>query len=235
MKIFFYKDIIVLIGEIQNKTVHCHHALQVVLNPFCITVNGNKYGKNIIINSGVSHYIEPQKECVSFLISPETIIGRYFCQQIGQNEILNLDDAYNDIFNDLKTEDSVEDKLDSIIDRLTRYINTLTPIDGRIQTALDNILSTCGTEVSIPQLSNQSYLSQSRFTHLFKEEVGLSVNRYIIWVKLICAAEYILKNNAQISEGAYKYDFSDDAHFSRTFKKTFGINLKKIIQINNKC
>lgn len=62
------------------------------------------------------------------------------------------------------------------------------------------------------------YLSRS-----FKEEIGVTFVKYLIGVRMDMAARLLRETSVQTTEAAYRVGFSDYVHFSKTFKKHFGL------------
>lgn len=71
-------------------------------------------------------------------------------------------------------------------------------------------------------------LSESRFLHLVKEQLGIAWRPYLLWRRLLCAIKVILEGK-NATQAAYIAGFSDSAHLSRTIKKTFGMNLTELL------
>jgi AraC-like DNA-binding protein len=94
---------------------------------------------------------------------------------------------------------------DDRIDRVKRYIH-------------ENIQDVLSTE----QLTNISFLSESRLLHLFKEEMGLPIRNYILWYRLKVALEHIIREGT-LTEAAHMAGFSDQSHFTRTCQKMIGV------------
>jgi len=94
--------------------------------------------------------------------------------------------------------------------------------DGRIQNVLDFINSNITSEITTKTLMEQSYLSESRLLHLFKQEMGLPIRNYILWCRIKMAFNKIIEGNS-LTQAAYEAGFSDQAHLTRTFVKTIGI------------
>jgi len=65
-------------------------------------------------------------------------------------------------------------------------------------------------------------LSESRLSHLFKEQVGIALNRYIVLDKMKKAYLHYLRSR-NITEAALAAGFSSSSHFAATCKKMFGI------------
>ena len=74
----------------------------------------------------------------------------------------------------------------------------------------------------MPELARAAGLSPSRFRHVFRREIGMSTQSYVVWLRIneACAA---LARGASLSDAAYQVGFSDAAHFTRTFRRTFGL------------
>lgn len=74
----------------------------------------------------------------------------------------------------------------------------------------------------IAHLAAHVHLSPSRFRHLFRREVGLSVQRYLLWQRLQLAMN-VSARGASLTEAAHAAGFADSAHLSRVFRATFGL------------
>jgi len=71
-------------------------------------------------------------------------------------------------------------------------------------------------------LANRVGLSESRMQHLFKQQVGIPIRRYVLWVRLRNVIELAVLDTS-LTEAAHASGFADLAHFSRTFRAMFGI------------
>jgi AraC-like DNA-binding protein len=74
------------------------------------------------------------------------------------------------------------------------------------------------TSFSLDELADQSYLSKFHLLRLFKSKVGLTPYSYQIQLRLNEARRLIFEDKS-LSEVAYELGFSDQAHFTNTFKK----------------
>ncbi|GAB4429059.1 MAG: AraC family transcriptional regulator [Chloroflexi bacterium OHK40] len=96
--------------------------------------------------------------------------------------------------------------------------------DPRIAAALSRV--TPQFLVDYPQpiahLAAHVHLSPSWFRHLFRREVGLSVQRYLLWQRLQLAMN-VSARGASLTEAAHAAGFADSAHLSRVFRATFGL------------
>jgi AraC-like DNA-binding protein len=67
-----------------------------------------------------------------------------------------------------------------------------------------------------------SGLSASRLRHLFVEQTGLAFKTYLLWLRLTRAVE-CFAGGATLTQAAHQAGFADSAHFSRTFRRMFGV------------
>jgi AraC-like DNA-binding protein len=72
------------------------------------------------------------------------------------------------------------------------------------------------------------FLSPSRLTHLFAQEVGLPFRRYVLWRRLT-RAMLLISRGGSLSTAAHASGFADAAHMTRTFHQMFGMNPKTLL------
>ena len=77
---------------------------------------------------------------------------------------------------------------------------------------------------SIEQLADEVGLSASRLAHLFREEVGKSIQSYILERRLMMAAMLIVQTHERISQIAYSVGFGDVSNFNHAFKRRFAMS-----------
>lgn len=70
---------------------------------------------------------------------------------------------------------------------------------------------------------NQTCLSESRLSHLFRQEMGISLKKYRIWTQLRAAVAQHLHENTDLFSALIQRGFYDQPHFSRTYKRMLGI------------
>jgi transcriptional regulator GlxA family with amidase domain len=97
------------------------------------------------------------------------------------------------------------------------------PADARVTQAIERIRSRLDSVVSLADIAATVHLSPDRFRHLFLEETGVGLRPYVLWLRLETSlAAYVA--GSTLTEAAFAGGFADSAHFSRTFKRMFGIS-----------
>ncbi len=96
------------------------------------------------------------------------------------------------------------------------------PIDPRVEQALAIVSALEDPRISAAALASRVGLSPSRFAHLFREQMGLPLRRYLVWRRLQDAI-VALAGGCTLTEAAHTAGFADSAHFSRAFRRMFGV------------
>lgn len=94
-------------------------------------------------------------------------------------------------------------------------------MDRRIARAVATLSSAADETVSVMDVAQRAGLSTSRFQHLFAQEAGVPFRRFRGWQRLRRAISAIT-HGASFTHAAHDAGFSDLAHFSRSFRQTFG-------------
>jgi len=110
----------------------------------------------------------------------------------------------------------------------------LSKIEGRIDERITDSLSLLKEIETIPSdiaeiLCKKACLSKSRFCHLFKEQMGISLHRYIALDKMKKGYIHYLQDN-NITEAAIRAGFDTPSHFASTCKRMFGISFSEFIR-----
>lgn len=74
-------------------------------------------------------------------------------------------------------------------------------------------------------------ISQSRLSHLFKENMGISIQKYFVWVNLKSAIHLFLNQAPNLKEASFKAGFFDQAHFNNSYRKFFGRSPFKVFSV----
>lgn len=229
-KIFWDKDNIGFLSDRVQSTEHSHCVLQVFLSldgPLTVVADGVKInGACVIINKNVPHIFSCENKVrLSILIEPcssfaqeliTKMSGKYLiCERLPENikrkvALIDTNDKrqYIDFIHDFKLFLGITD-------------NAGTP-DERITKLLD-ILQNCDCyDHTVDSFAKSVYLSSSRLSHLFREQMGLPLKSYILFHQLEKAFSSLL-SGANITDAAMRAGFDSPSHFAATVKKWMGV------------
>jgi AraC family transcriptional regulator len=84
--------------------------------------------------------------------------------------------------------------------------------------------------VSIEELAREAELSPSYFMRAFKEAIGRPPHQHILSLRLERARRLLEQPGASLSDIALQTGFADQAHFTRLFKRQFGVTPGTILR-----
>jgi AraC-like DNA-binding protein len=242
--LFLWEGIFLYIGNAIATNTHNHHALQIIVskdNPFNMRVEKSQWKsyRSLIINSDQPHECILENGQVFFLgIDPES------------NSAINIRENYlkdshytsipeiliDDFIKEMATRLADVTNCREVLDTVNKFILSLSGIPGnkveidvRIETVINILKNNPGKKIKLGDLSKEVYLSETRLVHLFKEQTGIPIRKYILWHRINSAVKEII-NGKSLTEAAYLADFSDAAHFSRTFRRMFGISASDLLK-----
>jgi len=242
-KIYMWNSKFLVVGNEFSKKYHKHYPLQINIsfeNKISANCKNHEpiYSNAVLIDSNVQHYCEVDNESISLFIEPETDEGKLLKNQYVKNpiNILPFDCIkYNSRLFNLTKNETIQNEnhavhtfnevLCSFINKDQKIIET----DPRIKEILDLLPSIPDKKISVKDLAYSVCLSESRLIHLFKENIGIPIRRYLLWKRMLDALK-IIKGGESLTMAAHLAGFSDYAHFSRTFKKSFGATVEKIFK-----
>jgi two-component system response regulator YesN len=89
------------------------------------------------------------------------------------------------------------------------------------------------SNLSVEGIANGIYINSSYLRKIFKKELNMSVNDYIVDIRMQKAKEFIGNGNIRLSNVSEMVGYNDAGYFSKSFKKKYGFspsgyeNLKK--------
>lgn len=217
-------------GSIIDTGAHSHHAIQIVLSArdkFQIRVGDNlSLTSAVLINSDVEHELFASGTyCIFFYAEPESTFGQMLKDKL-QGDYEFFDDQKSlcaDLVNACLHRPSVKE-FRKMTERHWRLPEQKTPLDSRIYRALNLIEQVEFRKTKISGLAERTGISESRLQHLFKEQVGIPIKKYLLWKRIIDGINFAARGR-DFTTAAFEAGFADGAHMSRTFKTMFGINL----------
>lgn len=216
---------------------HSHHAIQIT-----VTLSGGevrfrlpgqewKAYEAAVVAAHQSHAFEADDELVALVfIEPESREGRAIRERFRkgiaplsdkaiQSDVAAIATAYNEKGADHELIGSACAMISSLA--ATSPLPAI-PLDKRILRATELLPDCLGQPIYLADIADAVHLSPDRFRHLFIEQTGIRFRPYVLWLRLGNSISSHAAG-ASLTEAAYAGGFADSAHFSRTFKKMFGI------------
>ncbi len=92
-----------------------------------------------------------------------------------------------------------------------------------VQRALDYIHDHYNEDLSQPLVAGRLSVSNSEFSHLFKEAMGCNFSDYVLTYRMEKAKELLSSTYLKISEIAEELQYNNSQNFIRTFKRVVGM------------
>jgi AraC-like DNA-binding protein len=101
--------------------------------------------------------------------------------------------------------------------------------DPRIARVLELLKSAFPEAPTSGELAAEVGLSEGRLIHLFGEQLGVPLRRYVLWLRVRYML-FCLSMNQNLTDAAHEAGFSDSAHYSRVFREMFGFPPSKMFR-----
>lgn len=109
----------------------------------------------------------------------------------------------------------------SSLDRAARRFGGLTP--GQLRNVWSYVDANLTASLSLKDLADETGLSQHHFARQFKESTTVSPYTFVLERRLAWAKKALVACKLSLAEIAVACGFSDQAHFTKQFKKRLGI------------
>lgn len=216
---------------------HKHHFITIHLSlgeAFEFTRKGKspQLIKAVVIQKDISYKLNIKDYTAFIHFDPYSEIGLSLNQKNNKVQVLNVD-LFSETIKEIKawfesTENEVETTKNILI-KVSKIAENTNPekriIDPRIKQSMMLIKDSCEEKISIKQIANSVNLSTSHFARLFKKETGIAFRKFVLHHKLVKSLMAMKESN--LTESSFVGGFSDQAHFTRTFKHSFGIKPSK--------
>ncbi|KUG25731.1 transcriptional regulator, arac family [hydrocarbon metagenome] len=223
-----------------------HHVIQITFSAehdFAIRTNESDWKKTklVILDSNLPHQLKDLTgHQVSIAIIPENSRGKTIRKNILKGEkivfpeidMTNFHESFMNCMNEEYNCQKAFSLFDECIDFLTGTTGFTGPIDQRILEVIEIIHQNIQRSFSAARLAETIHLSEDRFLHLFKEQMGLPLRQFILYQRIIFATKYFMDGKS-LTEAAIDAGFSDSAHFTRTFIAMNGNKPSDIAKFKN--
>lgn len=213
---------------------HSHHAIQITacLSGALALSSGDLTleGPVLAVAADASHKFEAHGLLAFVFVEPESRAGRLISSTLfADRPLVAMEkEGISELLEPLRS--TFEDGLqpEALFDAGRAVVAALAPAadaplpDARVQRIIEYAASHLDQPLSLQAAAEGIYLSPSRLRHLFVEQTGLAFKTYLLWLRLIRAVQ-AYSEGCSLTEASHAAGFSDSAHFSRIFKRTFGL------------
>lgn len=215
---------------------HAHHAVQISISLggwMRFHAEGTWLeSRAIIVAPNTQHVFESNGAIAHLFIDPDSRPGRTIARallqhaglaQVPYDQLQPIADAALASFRATDgSSESLERLGRQLVDQLTGGVVGDAP-DLRVRKLMAAAAENLDRAVSLRDFEGLGGLSASRLRHLFVEETGLPFRTYLLWLRLTKATALMAEGHP-MTVVAHEAGFADSAHFSRTFKRMFGIS-----------
>jgi len=218
----------------QRTDVHAHHAIQVTLEldgTFHLHLADRMVaGPAVVVAADVPHAFEPKGSIALLFVEPESLAGRALTRTVlgGEDvvalpavETATLRDQIGAALATMASDADLRRLGQSLIDHLVGGTAPL-PVDARVEAGIAWASANLDRRLSVADMAATVGLSVDRMSHLFVEQTGLAFRTYLLWLRMTQAVDAYAQG-AALTTAAYDAGFADSAHFSRTFRRMFGL------------
>lgn len=222
-------------GASSNTTdYHSHHAIQVTFplgGQFELRTKKAAIKGPAAVAPDASHIFEANGLNALLFIEPESEAGRAICATLFRKSSLVSvpEPLVADITKRMVKAYSADPMDEMVLETLGRAL--VTALAGlssakqpepRVQKMIEFAAANLDDDITLAAAAESAGLSPSRARHLFVEQTGLAFRTYLLWLKITRAVGLVSKGKS-LTTAAHEAGFADSAHFSRTFKRMFGI------------
>lgn len=214
---------------------HAHHAVQIVFSlggRFRLwTRDSEMSGPCVAVAADVPHRFDAEGAYAILFVEPESRAGRAIAAAtFGEEDLRALSadvfESLGDLLSALGGHPAPE--RDELVAHGREMIERLAGdrrhevLDPRVAAVVALAGRDQGDRLTLDDAAGVAGLSASRLSHLFVEQTGLSFKTYRLWIRLTRAVG-LMTEGLTLTAAAHEAGFSDSAHFSRTFRRMFGI------------
>lgn len=232
-RIYVWDGVMMYVTQAHLSKAHAHFPalLQIGLGTtFAITLDSQirSYHDIVVMAPNVRHSTDSENQpYIAVLIDPDHELYCYLHPLLNGDAIRSLPAAYLDSFHSQFQQLVVghlslveaQQLLMGMLSALSPNKLSELPWDFRILQACTYIKQLVPQQIpTIAQVATHVGLSESRLMHLFSQQLGISMRRYILWLRIGYAIKLWVAGQNLI-DIALEAGFSDQAHYTRTLRR----------------
>jgi AraC-like DNA-binding protein len=226
--------------------IHYHQCFQIVISldaPFDSIIDGLDYPRltGFLINQGITHSCKAQAtEVLVYFIDADSYQGWQFREMLDGNAFVPIEhllapeelDQATHLYRRTGAAGDLRDTALTLMDKIlpSPQGTLLRPMDARMTKALAYIDANLDDPLALEDLAGQVFLSTERLRHLFASETGIPFSQYVLWRRIKGVLAQVLKYGVPMATASIHNGFTDQAHFTRLFKRTFGVSAKQLLK-----
>jgi AraC-like DNA-binding protein len=220
---------------------HAHSALQLSIgldgDPR-VQLDGTwHHGRGVLIDSGILHAFDCAGAMTAIgWIEAESHAGRRLREAVlaGRPHATLGGGESERLAHAISAAQAADDSCERAHARWRDSLRALVPdlpdepeVDERIRAVFEHLRRAPSPPPTVAALAGLVHLSESRLQHLFREQVGVPIRRYLLWHRYLTAMSH-LADGATATAAAHAAGFADSAHFTRTAKSMNGFTPTKM-------
>lgn len=225
---------LLICAEYSNPELHRHNAAHIMISldeKIDIMANGErKQCRGIVIPSRVAHTANTDKNRVLiFLFDNTTTIAKQIrtLAILSEEAVDKIIKAYYSFENSDKLNYHYKELMECVYKCANLSVVENIVIDNRIKSAIAYIQLNLHEPITCGDVANHIFLSEGRFSHLFKEQIGMTFSAYLIYQRIMKTYTEII-NGKSITDASIEAGFSSSTHFAETNKRIFGLSASAI-------
>lgn len=214
---------------------HCHRAAHVIISRkdiIKVRADGNEHWcRGIMIPSGVSHRIETYGNPVLvFLYANTTNVAKKIqkVSEIEEETITGMLPLYTEF-----QKESSKAAYHKLENHILKWIgieeNSENVPDERIVFAMEYVRNHIAEKMICKEVADMVCLSEGRFSHLFKEQAGMTFSAYVICQRILKVYFDVIQGKS-VTEAAIEAGFSSSAHFADVSRRVFGVSIRNTVK-----
>lgn len=223
------------VGPIKDNTPHAHHALQLCVSldaSLELRANSKEPWRSYqaaLVAANAPHQLRHEVGKLALVyVEPTSAAGRGLAHIAPHGIFAVPREPFAEVVKTLVAGPPSPAAMDALLTAATAQAPAQRPVDARIDKAVA-ALATLDMP-STEGLARSVALSASRFRHLFRQQMGVSVRAYKLWSRLQQAV-LMTALGIPLTDVAHAAGFADSAHFARTCRRMFGFSPKQVQQL----
>jgi AraC-like DNA-binding protein len=210
-------------GPIDQSSPHAHVAVQLTvgLGDNDVTVDLARQrvsARAVLVRPLAVHRVTPDRDTAVFLyVEPQASLGKALLDLLGSAAAVPASTKIVRAVLGRATPAACIAEMESVLG-----VSERPPLDGRLKTALALLEGIDDAPGRIARAATAAGISPSRLRALARARLGAPLARWLVWRKLERAARALYAGES-LAAAALAGGFSDQAHFSRVMRRTFGV------------